>query len=59
MMQWKLRMGTGHKCTICKKKITKLQRQITFRAWDAGAVIHSDSMDCDRKKRNSPQFGGA
>ena len=55
----RLREGTGHKCYICNKPITKFQRQINFSGWNAGAIIHSDSMDCNRKKRNTPQFGGA
>lgn len=59
MMTWVIKMGKGRKCVICHKPITKLQRQINFKGWNSGAIIHSDSQECNVKKRNSPQFGGA
>jgi len=52
--------GTGRAvCHICKKKIMKHQRQMNFKGWDASAAVHSDSMDCNRRKRFSIQTGGA
>jgi len=53
-----LRQGTGYVCRICGKKIEIYHKQITFKGWNSGAVIHSDSRDCDRKKRLSKQTGG-
>lgn len=47
-----VRDGTGHRCYLCGKKINKDQIQISFRGWNASAVIHSSPIDCKFRKRH-------
>ena len=46
-----VREGTGHCCYFCGKPITKDQVQINFRGFNAGAIIHSNPVECNKKKR--------
>ena len=47
----RLEMGSGRCCYICGKAITKEQRKIVFKGWNASAIIHNEPSQCDTKKR--------
>jgi hypothetical protein len=49
-----IKQGTGTKCRICNKPITKNQSQIGFSGWNASAQIHSEVGDCNILRRVAP-----